>query len=126
MIQKTDADGYVTEYGYDPRNLVESINYSDEKNVTFQYNVNGELTVMTDWNGTVSFALNILGRTESVNDQNGKMTHKEAQQHSLSIDKSLALFMATIKVREGKLNNFLLFNNDAVETWFKDSMIIRE
>jgi RHS repeat-associated protein len=28
LVQKTDADGYVTEYGYDPKNLVEAINYS--------------------------------------------------------------------------------------------------
>ena len=74
MIQKTDADGYITEYGYDPRNLVDSINYSNEKHVSFQYNANGEIIAMTDWNGTVSFALDILGRIVSVNDQNGKAT----------------------------------------------------
>ena len=28
LVQKTDADGYVTEYGYDAKNLVEAINYN--------------------------------------------------------------------------------------------------
>jgi len=37
MVRKTDADGYVTSYGYDPRKLVESINYSGGKEVQFAY-----------------------------------------------------------------------------------------
>ena len=62
MVQKADADGYVTVYGYDPRNLVESINYSGGKEAQFAYNANGELVAMMDWNGTVNFALDALGR----------------------------------------------------------------
>ena len=72
LVQKTDADGYVTEYGYDPRNLVESINYSGGKAVLFTYNANGELVAMQDWNGTTSFALDLLGRITSVNDHNNQ------------------------------------------------------
>ena len=35
LIQKTDQDGYVTVYGYDPRNIVEAINYADGRNALF-------------------------------------------------------------------------------------------
>ena len=74
MVQKIDADGYVTGFGYDPRNLAEQINYSGGKEAQFAYNANGELVAMVDWNGTVSFALDVLGRIASVNDHNGKAT----------------------------------------------------
>ena len=74
LIQKTDTDGYVTEYSQDPRNLVEAINYSDGKQVQFAYNKNGALVAMMDWNGTVNFALDVLDRITSVNDQNEKIT----------------------------------------------------
>ena len=74
MVQETDADGYVTSYGYDPRNLVEAINYSGGKEVQFAYDRNGALIAMMDWNGTVSFSLDLLGRITSVNDQNEKTT----------------------------------------------------
>ena len=74
LAAKTDADGYVTEYGYDPRNLVETINYNNSKNVVFEYNANGEIVEMQDWNGVTSFALDVLDRIISVNDHNGKVT----------------------------------------------------
>jgi len=74
LIQKTDADGYVTEYAYDPRNLVEQISYTGGKEVQFTYNANGELIAMMDWNGTVNFALDQLGRITSVNDHNEQIT----------------------------------------------------
>jgi RHS repeat-associated protein len=79
LIQKTDADGYVTEYSYDPRNLVDAINYDTAnlaggKQAQFAYNKNGELIAMMDWNGTVNFALDVLDRIISVNDQNEKIT----------------------------------------------------
>lgn len=74
LIQTTDEDGYVTTFGYDPRNLVEGINYAGGKKVTFQYNKNGELVEMVDWNGTTSFALDLLGQITSVNDHNGMVT----------------------------------------------------
>ena len=73
LVTRADADGYVTEYGYDPRNLVETINYNNSKNVIFEYNANGELVEMQDWNGVTNFALDVLGRIESVNDHNGKV-----------------------------------------------------
>jgi YD repeat-containing protein len=74
LVQKTDADGYVTEFSYDPRNLVEQINYSGGKEAQFAYNKNGELIAMMDWNGTVNFALDLLGQITSVNDQNEMIT----------------------------------------------------
>jgi len=36
MVQKTDASGYVTTFGYDTRNLAETINYAGGKTVNFQ------------------------------------------------------------------------------------------
>ncbi|MDR2712330.1 MAG: dockerin type I domain-containing protein, partial [Clostridiales bacterium] len=79
LIQKTDADGYVTEYNYDPRNLVNAINYDTAninggKEAQFAYNKNGELIAMMDWNGTVNFTLDLLDRITSVNDQNKEVT----------------------------------------------------
>ena len=74
LVQKNDPDGYITEYGYDPRNLVDAINYSDGRAVQFGYNKNGELVAMTDWNGAVSFTLDLLDRIVEVNDHNGKTT----------------------------------------------------
>jgi RHS repeat-associated protein len=79
LVQKTDADGYVTEYSYDPRNLVNAINYdtaniSGGKEAQFAYNKNGELIAMMDWNGTVNFSLDLLDRIISVNDQNKEVT----------------------------------------------------
>ena len=79
LIQKTDADGYVTEFAYDLRNLVEQINYSGGKEVQFAYNANGELIAMMDWNGTVNFALDLLGQIASVNDQNEQITGSTTQ-----------------------------------------------
>jgi RHS repeat-associated protein len=74
LVQKKDQDGYLTNYSYDSRNLVEKINYSDSKEVLFAYNKNGELVTMTDWNGTTNFALDVLGRINSVSDHNDKTT----------------------------------------------------
>ncbi|MCL2164827.1 MAG: DUF6531 domain-containing protein [Oscillospiraceae bacterium] len=74
MIRKIDADGIITEVGYESRNLIDAVNYSDSKKVQFTYNKNGELIAMSDWNGTVNFELDILGRIKSVNDQNEKVT----------------------------------------------------
>jgi RHS repeat-associated protein len=73
LIQKTDADGYVTDFNYDPRNLVDVINYTGGKQAQFAYNNNGALVAMMDWNGTVNFALDVLDRITSVNDQNAKV-----------------------------------------------------
>ena len=42
--------------------------------MNFAYNKNGELIAMDDWNGTVNFALDLLGRITSVNDENNKNT----------------------------------------------------
>jgi uncharacterized protein RhaS with RHS repeats len=64
LAQKTDADGYVTAYGYDPRNLAEAISYSDGKSAAFAYYGNGELVAMDDWNGHTSFTLDLLGQLE--------------------------------------------------------------
>ena len=53
---------------------MEGINYQDGKSVNFQYNKNGELVYMADWNGATNFTLDILDRIKSVNDHNNKLT----------------------------------------------------
>ena len=68
------VDGNITQFAYDPRNLVNAINYSGGKEAQFAYNKNGELIAMMDWNGTVNYDLDVLDRIISVNDQNEKIT----------------------------------------------------
>ena len=72
LIQKTDEDGYVTEYEYSPVNLVSSINYNDAKSVSYLYNGTGELVEMNDWNGTTSFSRDLLNRIIKVTDHDGR------------------------------------------------------
>ena len=72
LIQKTDEDGYVTEYEYSPVNLVSSINYNDAKSVSYLYNGTGELIQMDDWNGTTSFSRDLLNRIIKVTDHDGR------------------------------------------------------
>jgi YD repeat-containing protein len=74
VIKIDEASGYVAVYGFDPRNLIKAINYSDGKKARFGYNKNGELVTMSDWNSTVSFKLDLLVKITSVNDQNNKLT----------------------------------------------------
>ena len=70
LKQTTDEDGYITLYGYDPRNLIETINYNNGsgKETVFGYNKAGELIEMADWNGVTSFTLDLLGQITGVND----------------------------------------------------------
>ena len=70
LASKTDADGYVTNYAYDLKNMVEVISYQGGKNVSFQYDKDGGLVKMVDWNVTTNFALDALDRITSVNDHN--------------------------------------------------------
>ena len=70
LVQTTDEDGYATMYGYDPRNLIEAINYDsgNGKEASFGYNKAGQLVEMVDWNGTTEFALDALGRIAETTD----------------------------------------------------------
>jgi YD repeat-containing protein len=70
LTQKTDADGYVTEYSYDALNLLERVEYDGGKEAQFAYDKNGALTAMMDWNGTARFSLDALGRVTSAVDHN--------------------------------------------------------
>ncbi len=74
LISKTDEDGYVTEYGYSPVNLVNAVNYNDAKSATYLYNGTGELIEMEDWNGKTSLSRDLLNRITKVTDQNGRET----------------------------------------------------
>ena len=47
LVQKTDADGYVTEYSYDPRNLINAINYANEENDGDNGNNNSNIPIET-------------------------------------------------------------------------------
>ena len=72
LIQKTDEDGYVTEYEYSPVNLVSNINYNDAKSASYAYNGTGELIEMDDWNGKTSIGRDLLNRVVKVTDHNGR------------------------------------------------------
>ena len=72
MASRTDEDGYVTDFAYDSRNLVQAISYSGGKNVRFTYNPAEQLVGMSDWTGETTFALDLLGRVTSVNDSSNR------------------------------------------------------
>ncbi len=74
LIQKTDEDGYVTEYEYSPVNLVSNINYNDAKSASYAYNGTGELVEMEDWNGKTSIGRDLLNRVVKVTDHDGRET----------------------------------------------------
>ena len=75
MIPKTDQDGYVTEFNYDPMDLIEQINYTGCKEAQFAYNANGELNSHDGLERhAVNFALDALSRIREVNDHNEKIT----------------------------------------------------
>lgn len=74
MIQTTDADGYVTEYSYNPLDLVTHINYNGGKEVSYAYNKAGELVSMADWNGTTTFEVDLLKRVTKTTDTKGTDT----------------------------------------------------
>ena len=72
LIRTSDEDGYVSNYSYDPRNLISLEKYADAKTVNYAYNKAGELIKMTDWNGTNVYTLDLLGRITKVNSGDGR------------------------------------------------------
>ena len=77
MTQKTDGDGYVTQYSYSALDLVSTINYNGTKEVTYQYNKEGELVRMDDWLGTTTFEVDLLGQLKKVTDHKGETVSYE-------------------------------------------------
>ena len=77
LVQKTDEDGYVTEYAYNGVDLVTNISYNGGKEAGFAYNAAGELVKMTDWTGETTFEVDLLKRLTSVNDHNGRIVSYE-------------------------------------------------
>ena len=72
LIQKTDEDGYVTEYKYSPVNLVTKASYADGKEATYLYDGTGDLIRMVDWVGETTFEYDLLDRLLNVNDHNDR------------------------------------------------------
>jgi len=70
LIQKTDEDGYVTQYEYSPVNLVSKASYADGKEATYLYDGTGDLIRMVDWVGETTFEYDLLDRLLNVNDHN--------------------------------------------------------
>ena len=70
---KTDADGYVTTYGYNGLDMVTSINYNGGKEVSYQYNKVGDLVKMVDWTGTTTFEVDLLNRITKTTDTKGNV-----------------------------------------------------
>jgi RHS repeat-associated protein len=74
LISKEDEDGYVTNYTYDSVNNLTSIIYDSGKTVSYTYNPNNQITSMTDWLGTNTYDLDVLGRINTVTDYEGRIT----------------------------------------------------
>ena len=62
----------MTTYGYNSLDMVNSINYNNGKEVTYQYNKVGDLVEMTDWTGTTTFEVDLLNRITKTTDTKGK------------------------------------------------------
>ena len=60
----TDPTERMTTYIYDPANRLTNIDYSDEKtpNVVYEYDADGNRTVMTDGTGTTTYTYDLLDR----------------------------------------------------------------
>ncbi len=72
LILHTDALGFTTQYGYDAGDRLTSIDYpSPDADVTFDYDLLGNLTEMVDGVGTTTWALDALSRPLTVNDPFG-------------------------------------------------------
>ena len=74
LIRQIDEQDYVTTYQYTAVNLVSSIDYNGAKVVNYIYDGTGDLIQMNDWNGTTTFAMDLLDRLQQVTDHNGLVT----------------------------------------------------
>ena len=67
ILARTDANGSTTGYTYDNDNRLTDITYHDSSQVTFTYNVNGDLVSMTDAAGTTTYTYSfIAGRNRLI------------------------------------------------------------
>jgi RHS repeat-associated protein len=60
--RRTDANGVVTRYDYDPRNRLTNVTYPSGPGVVFDYDGNGNLTGLADGTGAAAFAYDALDR----------------------------------------------------------------
>jgi YD repeat-containing protein len=74
LVQRSDADGFVTTYGYTPVNLVSAITYGDGTTELFHYDGTGMLTGFDDPTGATSIVRDLLDRILSVTDPQGRVT----------------------------------------------------
>lgn len=66
LIEKIDKDGYITRYGYTSRGDIQSLQYSDGREVMLSYDALRHLTEVKDWLGITSIKNDSLGRTTEV------------------------------------------------------------
>jgi RHS repeat-associated protein len=74
LISKTDEDGYTTTYLYDQVNNLVKETYGDGKETTYTYNPLNQVISMTDWLGTNTYDLDVIGRLKSVRDYKNRTT----------------------------------------------------
>ncbi len=74
LVSKKDEDGYITTNIYDSVNNLTQVEYDSSKTVSYTYNPNNQITSMTDWLGTNTYDLDVLGRINTVTDYEGKVT----------------------------------------------------
>ncbi len=69
---RTDRDGYVTRYAYNPFGDMERITYADGRSVSFTYNALRQLIQIQDWLGITRIEPDPAGRVRKVTDAMGR------------------------------------------------------
>ena len=72
ISSRTDRDGYVTRYAYNPSGDMERITYADGRSVTFTYNALRQLIQIQDWLGITRIEPDPAGRVRKVTDAMGR------------------------------------------------------
>ena len=62
----------MTTFSYNALDLVTSINYNNDKQVTYAYNGAGDLVEMKDWLGETTFEVDLLHQITKTTDHKGK------------------------------------------------------
>jgi RHS repeat-associated protein len=79
MTSLIDPEGRTASYGYDPANRLIEVKYSDGKTPTvkYEYDEDGNRTVMSDGTGTTTYTYDQLGRLTEAKDGHGDATKYE-------------------------------------------------
>lgn len=73
LDKKIDKDGSITKFYYNPNDMIEKVEYSDNKEVLMEYDELKKLKQITDWLGTTKIQNDALGRVKKVENYNGQI-----------------------------------------------------